>query len=119
MRVRLADASFWVSECDSLGQVKSGKKYWSDGAPVAGQQFGYGREDTGNRTVSRAGGDENGSQLPQATYTRNRLNQCVSRGMPGGFDVVGLARADTASLAVKGQAPYRRRGILPAPDDGP
>lgn len=29
-RVNLADGSFWIYEYDSLGQVKSGKRYWSD-----------------------------------------------------------------------------------------
>ena len=34
-----ADNSYWVYQYDSLGQVISGKKYWTDGTPVAGQQF--------------------------------------------------------------------------------
>jgi YD repeat-containing protein len=34
-----ADASHWVYGYDSLGQVTGGKKYWSDGTNVAGQQF--------------------------------------------------------------------------------
>ena len=46
-----ADNSRWVYTYDSLGQVISGKKYWSDGTPVAGQQFEYGFDDIGNRTV--------------------------------------------------------------------
>ena len=33
------DNSYLVYQYDSLGQVTSGKKYWSDGTPVAGQQF--------------------------------------------------------------------------------
>jgi YD repeat-containing protein len=39
VRVNLADGSFWMYEYDSLGQVTSGKRYWSDGTPVAGQPF--------------------------------------------------------------------------------
>jgi YD repeat-containing protein len=35
----LRDGSYWVYQYDTLGQVISGKKYWSDGTPVAGQQF--------------------------------------------------------------------------------
>ena len=30
---------------DALGQVKSGKRYWSDGTAVAGQQFDYAFDD--------------------------------------------------------------------------
>jgi YD repeat-containing protein len=37
-----ADGSYWTYQYDSLGQVTSGKNYWSDGSPVAGQQFEYG-----------------------------------------------------------------------------
>lgn len=33
----LADGSAWAYEYDKLGQVSSGKRYWSDNAPVAGQ----------------------------------------------------------------------------------
>jgi YD repeat-containing protein len=47
-RVNLADGSFWIYEYDALGQVKSGKRYWSDWTPVAGQQFEYGFDDIGN-----------------------------------------------------------------------
>jgi YD repeat-containing protein len=33
------DNARWVYQYDSLGQVTSGKKYWSDGTPVAGQHL--------------------------------------------------------------------------------
>ena len=33
------DGSYWQFQYDSLGQVTSGKKYWSDGTAAAGQQF--------------------------------------------------------------------------------
>jgi YD repeat-containing protein len=36
-----ADGSYWVYAYDNLGQVISGKRYWSDGTPVAGQQHEY------------------------------------------------------------------------------
>ena len=48
--MNLADGSFWIYECDALGQVKSDKRYWNDWTPVAGQQFGYGFDD---RVASR------------------------------------------------------------------
>jgi len=37
------------------GQVTSGKRYWQDGTPVAGQQFEYVADDIGNRTSTQAG----------------------------------------------------------------
>src|SRR5688572_640651 len=40
-RMSMADGTYWLYRYDSLGQVVSGKKYWSDGAPVPGQQFEY------------------------------------------------------------------------------
>src|SRR5438876_9475789 len=46
---RLADGSYWVYTYDFLGQVATGKRYWSDGTPVAGQQFEYTHDDIGNR----------------------------------------------------------------------
>jgi len=51
-RATLADGSYWVYTYDSLGQVISGKRYWSDGTPVAGQQF-----------ITADGGGSNGSRL--------------------------------------------------------
>jgi YD repeat-containing protein len=60
----IADNARWVYTYDDLGQVISGKKYWSDGTPVAGQQFEYGFDDIGNRKQIKAGGDENGAENP-------------------------------------------------------
>jgi YD repeat-containing protein len=34
VRVSMADGSYWLYEYDSLGQLTSGKRYWSDGTPV-------------------------------------------------------------------------------------
>lgn len=70
-----ADHSRWVYTYDDLCQMVSGKKYWSDGTPVAGQKFGYGFDDIGNRKNTKAGGDENGSNVQPANYTINTLNQ--------------------------------------------
>jgi YD repeat-containing protein len=36
-RITLQDGSFWFYEYDNLGQLRSAKKYWSDGTPVPGQ----------------------------------------------------------------------------------
>jgi YD repeat-containing protein len=53
-RMTLGDGSYRVYEYDTLGQVKSGKRYWSDGTPVAGQQFEYAFDDIGNRNSTNA-----------------------------------------------------------------
>jgi YD repeat-containing protein len=102
-----ADGSYWLYEYDSLGQVKSGKKYWNDHTPVAGQQFEYGHDDIGNRTHTRTGGDESGANLRQANYTRNLLNQYSSRTVPGYADVLGLTLA-TYTVTVNDAATHRK-----------
>lgn len=106
-RSTLADGSYWVYNYDALGQVRSGKRYWSDGTPVAGQQFEYGFDDIGNRTDTKSGGDALGAGLRWADYTPNRLNQYEQRTVPDAFDVIGAAHA-TASVTVNGAAAYRR-----------
>src|SRR6266567_708503 len=70
-----ADGSRWVYIYDTLGQVISGKIYWSDGTAVAGQQFEYGFDDIGNRKTTKAGGDASGANLRLANYSVNSLNQ--------------------------------------------
>jgi hypothetical protein len=79
--------SCWVYSYDHLGQVVSGKKYWSDGTPVAGQQFEYTFDDIGNRKTSAGGGDQFGLNLRSAGYTNNALNQLTSWVVPGYVDV--------------------------------
>jgi len=108
-RVTLNDGSFWIYQYDSLGQVTSGKKYWSDGIPVPGQQFEYGFDDIGNRNSTKAGGDQSGAGLRPATYSANSLNQYTSRTVPNAFDVVGIANV-SASVTVNSSAADYRRG---------
>ena len=107
-RTRLGreDGTFWIYKYDSLGQVISGKKYWSDFTPVAGQQFEYGFDDIGNRTSTKAGGDENGANLRFAGYYANNLNQNTVHGVPGAFDVIGVGFA-TNEVTVNGDSTYR------------
>lgn len=102
-----ADNSYWVYQYDSLGQVTSGKKYWSDGTPVAGQQFTYTFDTIGNRTQTQTGGDSTGSNLRVANYTNNTLNQITSRDIPGYVDILGEA-TNTASVYVNLQSTYRK-----------
>jgi RHS repeat-associated protein len=99
VRVGLADGSYWLYEYDALGQVRSGKRFWSDWTPVAGQQFEYAHDDIGNRKSTQAGGDENGANLRSANYSANYLNQYWSRTVPRAADVMGIALA-TASVSV-------------------
>jgi RHS repeat-associated protein len=88
------DSSKWVYQYDALGQVVSGKKYWSDGTPVAGQQFVYGFDDIGNRKMTGAGGDALGANLDYAYYTNNSLNQLTNRSVPGYVNVLGTAKTN-------------------------
>jgi YD repeat-containing protein len=95
-RMTLADGSYWLYEYDSLGQVKSGKRYWADHTPVAGQQNEYAFDDIGNRTTTKAGGDENGANLRSASYTSNSRNQYVSRTVPNTSSAVWMGVSATA-----------------------
>lgn len=107
-RVNMADGSFWVYEYDSLGQVKSGKRYWNDWTPVAGQQFEYGFDDIGNRTSTKSGGDAAGANLRSASYTNNSLNQITGRDVPAYLNVIGAATATATNVNVNNTMAYRR-----------
>ena len=102
-----ADGSYWVYQYDNLGQVTSGKKYWSDGKPVAGRQFTYDFDDVGNRTSTASGGDSSGNNLRTANYTANDLNQCISRGVPGYAEILGSASTN-ATVTVNLQRALRQ-----------
>jgi RHS repeat-associated protein len=101
------DGSYWSYQYDPLGQVTSGKKYWSDQTPVAGQQFEYAHDDIGNRRISRVGGDSTGGNLRTANYTPNSLKFYTLRDVPGSVDVMGLELA-TNTVTVNTVAPYRK-----------
>ncbi len=107
-RNMLADNScFWSYGYDTLGQVTSGKKYWSDQTPVAGQQFGYAFDGIGNRTQTLSGGDQNGANLRSASYSANSLNQYTSCDVPGFIDIKGASIA-TNAVTVNGLSTYRK-----------
>jgi RHS repeat-associated protein len=101
------DGSYWVYAYDSLGQVTSGIKRWSDGTLVAGQQFDYTFDTIGNRTSTKAGGDANGANLRAASYANNSLNELTSRDVPGYADVMGLTLAAN-TVSVNGTNAYQR-----------
>ena len=102
-----SDGTYWVYQYDSLGQVTSGVKHWSDGTLVAGQQFGYGFDDIGNRESTTAGGDVSGGSLRSATYSANTLNQYTSRTVPGAVDITGTA-TNIATVTVNDNRSYRK-----------
>ena len=115
MVITNVDSSRWVYTYDALGQVTGGKKYWSDGTPVAGQQFEYGFDDIGNRKQTKVGGDALGFGLQPASYANNLLNQITSRDVPGYVNVLGSARTNATITLWSPQstalyAPTTRKG---------
>jgi hypothetical protein len=106
-RATLYDNSYWLYGYDSLGQVTSGNKYWQNGTPVPGEQFGNVFDDIGNRTNTTQGGNQFGSGLRSATYTVNDLNQYTSRTVPNGFDVLGQANVASSVLVNGSPVAYR------------
>jgi len=84
----------------------SGKKYFSDGIPVAGQQFEYAFDDIGNRKFAGEGGNEWGTGLRYQTYTVNNLNQYTQRTVPGRVDVIGTANSNS-TVTVNQTPTYR------------
>jgi RHS repeat-associated protein len=99
--------TYWLYTYDSLGQVISGKKYWTDGTPVAGQQFEYAFDDIGNRKSAASGGDQWGVNLRYENYSVNLLNQHISRTVPGYVNVLGAANP-SATVTVNNQPSYRK-----------
>jgi RHS repeat-associated protein len=106
-RVTREDNSYWSYGYNDRGELSSGKKYWSDNGPVAGQQTEYVFDSIGNRTSTKAGGDSQGLSLRQASYSANSLNQYQQRTVPGALDVLGTANA-AATVTVNDQPTYRR-----------
>ncbi|MGD1088735.1 MAG: type IV secretion protein Rhs, partial [Verrucomicrobiota bacterium] len=106
-RVNLVDGSYWLYQYDSLGQVISASKHWSDETPVAGQQFEYTFDNIGNRTQTQTGGDQNGMNLRLANYYANSLNQLTNRNIPAYVDIKGVSIA-TNTVTVNGQTAYRK-----------
>ena len=106
-RNTLADGSSWRYQYDALGQVTGAAKYFTDGTPVPGQQFGYVFDDIGNRTQTQSGGDAVGTGLRPANYTNNLLNQITARDYPGTNDLLGAAFA-TNAVTVNGSPAWRK-----------
>ena len=107
VRANLPDGSYWIYRYDSLGQVVSAKRYWSDDSPVAGQQFEYAYDDIGNRSAKRTGGDGSGGSLRSTGYTNNFINQQTGRSNHRYLEVEGLANA-TNTVTVNGSTATRK-----------
>jgi RHS repeat-associated protein len=102
----LADNSQWRYGYDSMGQVTVGKRYWSDGVAVAGQQYEYFYDDIGNRRTASFGGNPLGNDLRTSAYTADLLNGYTSRSVPGSVDVIGEASA-SVKVSVNSQPTIR------------
>jgi RHS repeat-associated protein len=89
----LADGTYWVYHYDNLGQVVSGKRFWSDGTLMAGQDFDYKFDDIGNRDTT------GGRASAVSDYTANQLNQYTQRTAANKLDVLGIANP-TAGVEV-------------------
>ena len=105
--VTLIDNSQWRYQYDSLGQVTSGKRYWSDSA-VAGQQYEYVFDDIGNRKAASSGGNQLGNDLRTSVYTQDLLNRYSNRSTPGSVDIVG--EASTGAKVTINNQPTLRHG---------
>jgi RHS repeat-associated protein len=101
-----SDGSYWLYGYDNLGQVTSGKRYFSDGIPVPGQQFEYSFDDIGNRKYAGEGGNEWGTGLRYQNYTVNNLNQYTQRTVPNKVDIIGTANA-SSTVTVNSTPAYR------------
>src|SRR5207247_7743745 len=84
-----------------------GKRSWSDGSLVAGQQFEYGFDDIGNRRFAANGGDALGANLRYQNYAANNLNQYTQRTVPGYVNVLGAA-TNAATVTVNVQPTSRK-----------
>ncbi len=108
---------------DALGQVTSAKKYWSGGTLVAGEQFTFGFDDSGNRKTAAFGGDQYGYGLRSGNYTANNLNQYTSRDVPGYLNILGAANASAGVLvnsnAVARYGEYYRAELTVANSSSP
>ncbi len=100
----LADNSYWSYQYDSLGQLSTGKKHWADTGLAPGQQYEYTHDDIGNRTLTKAGGDQGGAGLRPAfkRYMSVQPTATVShfRRVTEAFSVTTLCKSIRLFLCV-------------------
>ncbi len=105
-RVTREDGSYWSFVYNDRGELVTGKKYWSDNSLVYGNQTEFAYDTIGNRTTTKAGGNQLGT-LRQSAYTANNLNQYSQRSVPGAVDVTGLAQ-NSATVSVNNLTTARK-----------
>jgi len=98
--------AYWAYQYDNLGQVKSGRRHWADGTPVAGQQYEFNHDDIGNVLAAGSGGDASGLNLRWTSNTFNTVNQLTARTTPGYVESFGTAHSN-ATVTVNLQPTYR------------
>jgi RHS repeat-associated protein len=107
-RAALEDGSVWVYDYNDRDELTGARRYSADWSPVSGQFFGYDYDNIGNRKSAWSGGDVNGANLHQTTYTANALNQYTAISNPGYEQVLGVALA-TNTVTVN-TTPADRKG---------
>ncbi|MDD4406254.1 MAG: hypothetical protein PHO36_16010, partial [Parabacteroides sp.] len=107
--VTMNDGSYWAYEYDTQGQIKSAKKHFSGGAFVPGQQFTYSYDHIGNRSTTRAGGDQTGNLYGDSYsyYVDSFLNKYTTRYRPYTVHVMGTADTDETVYVNGAQVVYR------------
>ena len=90
-RAQLEDGSIWNYGYNGRNEVTGANRYWNDGTPVSGQQYGYAYDNIGNRQSATFGGDTNGLNLQSIAYSANNLDQYTSITTPGAKDIEGVA----------------------------
>jgi RHS repeat-associated protein len=97
------DGTRWTYGYNGRGEVTSGKKqFTASGAFLGGNQFEYGYDDIGNRTMERFGGDTTGGNLRTSTYAdAGALNQLTTKSPAGSVFITGEA---PLTLALQGFA---------------
>jgi len=68
-RAFLEDGSAWVCGYNDRDELISARRYWGDWTPYSGQQFGFEYDNIGNRKKAWVGGDNQGANLREISYT--------------------------------------------------
>jgi hypothetical protein len=108
-RVTREDGTYWTYGYNDRNEVTSGKRYWPDSTPVAGQQFEYDFDNIGNRNTAKAGGDA------AIAFRALRVPLRSARPLGAGLDsrLQGLAGnlKDLRRLRVRGDHEQRHSDI--------
>jgi RHS repeat-associated protein len=101
---QLEDGSYWGYSYDDRNELTGAGRNWPDNTAVAGQQYGYGFDNIGNRTSAQFGSV---GSLSTVSYTANSLNEYTGIVTPGSKDIMGLAIA-TNTVTVNGGVADRK-----------